>query len=138
MDGVDNFETLYSTMESNINIDNVMCNRTAGLQLPSKKHIKDIVNISASKLGFNEDCTQNRQQDEPLYSRQFDFYDDESKAHIEKLSPTQRFTVCDLRKKSKTQTEIAKLIFGKKNPKDEEVDSIKDVRCKNIPKPLVA
>lgn len=97
------------------------------MALPRKSEIKEIVERLAAKLGFNPQCQLNKQADKPVQKIDLEFVDEDDdsdeESESQKLSPTQRFMVCDLRTKPKENSEIAGLL-------DVDQGLVDDVRCK--------
>lgn len=122
------FHKLYKTVKAAASIDNTRCKYVAGVELPRKFEIKEIVQRVASKLGFDSQCQNNRQADKPVRKLRLKFSkQDDGNSPGKKpteLSPTQRFNVCDLRKKSETNSEIAQKLLV-----DEAL--VEEVRCKD-------
>ncbi|KAK3741142.1 hypothetical protein QZH41_002443 [Actinostola sp. cb2023] len=123
-DGAGSFNELHQQITNAANIDNSKCLEHAVLELPGKSVIEGTVQRAASKLGFNADCTQNRQRDQPIPKLLLKFHDhNDDDIYGKELSPTQRKMVCDLRKGSKQNSEITRLIKV-------EQDLVDSVRCK--------
>ena len=123
-DGNGTFDEIYTRHSS---IVNQKCSNLITLEVPSKETIQELLSHAATAMNFNPDCKQNKQLDDSEFDGDGFYYndddDDDDGTVSTKLSPTQRFTVCNLRKKSKTRSVIAKMI---------KVDEtlIGTVRCK--------
>lgn len=128
-DGAGSFHSLHQQIKAAANINNKRCRNRAGIELPAKWEIKEIVERAALKLGFNPNCQENRQADEPPPRLRLEFDNDDGDSGIdeETLSPTQRYTVCNLREKPTENSEIASIL----GVGQELVD---DVRCRSAKK----
>ena len=125
-DGSGTFDELYTKHSSIVKSQN--CSSLIALDLPSKETIQELLSAHASTaMSFNADCKQNKQSDDPEFDGDDDYYNDHENDDdgtvSTKLSPTQRFMVCDLRKKSKARSVIAQMIKVDEN-------LIGTVRCK--------
>lgn len=100
-DGKGTFDQIHERITSRTTIDNQECLAASMIQVPTKEELKQALQDASEKLTFSGDCQSNTPPDDVPH-RYYDNsdHDDDDESVNGHLSPTQRFTVCNLRSKS--------------------------------------